>query len=164
MSSPEPVYKSRWHEASGTCHGGSPGDATLKDSLTFIDGVAVPDYERNLRHDRVAILRVKIKTLAWEAKEIRRAAKRHDCRHWGPLNHHNITVVRPEARHALLAYAYLRDRPRCAAEGTLRPGNAPDFKRFKGLVKRFSEAEHRHPANPKQIAMEEDMDFWWKNS
>lgn len=60
--------------------------------------------------DRREMLKVKVKSLACEAKIIRKEEKR-SC---GPLREelylHRVNVVRREARHAHLAYGFIRGR------------------------------------------------------
>lgn len=87
-------------------------------------------------------LKVKIKSLAAEARIIRmeeRRARRTSLR--CGLAEHRRGVVRREARIAQLAYGYLRGRPRSTVEPKTRPGNAPDWKRVAGLVSRYGSAE-----------------------
>ncbi len=55
-------------------------------------------------------LKIKIKSLAAEARIIRKEeGKLHGMRKWG-LQHHRTTVVRDAARRTLVAYQYLRGR------------------------------------------------------
>lgn len=65
----------------------------------------------------LAKFRVKIKSLAVEARIIRAEEKR--CKSdsdRGNLRHHRITAVRDEQRWTLLAYAYVRGIPYCSVE------------------------------------------------
>lgn len=85
----------------------------------------------------LAELRVKVKSLAAEARIIRREERRARCgRTRESLYLHRIRDVRGEARAALLAYAFLRGREYGAAE---TPGkfNRPDWKRVLALVNKF---------------------------
>lgn len=86
---------------------------------------------------RITMLKVKIKSLAAEARIIRR----EELRLPGParlrqeLHTHRTCDVRAEQRASLLAYAFLRGRtrgacePKCAAE--------PDWQRVLRLVEKF---------------------------
>lgn len=69
-------------------------------------------------------LRVKLKSLAAEAKIIRveeqRANKYKDYATQNELNRHRVDVVRHHSRHTLLAYQFLRGVPYAAVE---RPGS-----------------------------------------
>lgn len=61
--------------------------------------------------ERLTHLRIKIKNLADEARTIREEARRTSGMAKWDLNHHRTTVVRPHARHNLLAYGLLRGTP-----------------------------------------------------
>ena len=82
-------------------------------------------------------LKVKIKSLAAEARIIRREERRYANREERPsLVEHRRGVVRSEARCSLLAYAYLRHMPyRCVEASTKRK---PDWGKIDGLIKRFA--------------------------
>lgn len=55
-------------------------------------------------------LKIKVKSLAQEARIIRKEeGKLHGMRKWG-LQHHRTTVVRDAARRTLVAYQYVRGR------------------------------------------------------
>jgi hypothetical protein len=64
--------------------------------------------------------RVKIKSLACEAKIIRQEESRRDGWVRGSLRLHRISEVRNEQRHTLLAYAYVRGVPMCVVEQRCR--------------------------------------------
>lgn len=66
--------------------------------------------------------RVKIKSLAEEARIIRKEEQRFDGQSSdrGVLRHHRITVVRDEQRATLLAYAYLKGVPYSVIESRSR--------------------------------------------
>lgn len=67
----------------------------------------------------LSILRVKIKSLAAEAKIIRHEKRRaKDPAHKSELHWHNVFVVRRAARTAQLTYAYLRGVPYAKVERT----------------------------------------------
>lgn len=106
---------------------------------------------------QIKMLKVKIKSLAAEARIIRLEEKRSLGRRVGPgvfkgrrewlflsLRHHRVKDVRGEQRHSLLAYAYLRGRSYASAEGT-RPREwwrEPSWERVAELVRKFG------PLNP----------------
>ena len=60
--------------------------------------------------DRREMLRVKLKSLAAEAKIIRREEQRTHGALRDELAHHRRTVVRSAARHTHLAYGFIRGR------------------------------------------------------
>lgn len=82
-------------------------------------------------------LRVKIKSLASEARIIRQEAQRtNSATARLDLHLHRINVVRKEARAALLAYAFLRRKPYGSVERyTHEP---PDWARVKRIAQRFA--------------------------
>jgi len=88
-----------------------------------------------------AKFRVKIKSLAVEAKFIRieekRAARGPDC---NELHLHRVGVLRSESRSTLLAYAYGRGVPYCAVESCAR---VPDHKRIAAILRSLTYAEVR---------------------
>jgi len=92
---------------------------------------------------RVKLLKVKIKSLAAEARiirlEERRAGKSNTLRE--QLYRHRTRDVRTEQRASLLAYAFLRGRPLAAVEPKRGPEHewqaAARWKRVEELVKRF---------------------------
>lgn len=93
-------------------------------------------------------LRVKIKSLAVEARIIRleeqRAKKRHDTALLVSLEQHRKYVVRSEARHSQLAYAFLRGKPYDMVETKwLSPrmgGRAVSWGSVESIAKRFSDS------------------------
>jgi hypothetical protein len=76
-------------------------------------------------NERIIHLRVKIKNLADEARTIREEAKKVSGMAKWRLNDHRTGVVRPHARHNLLAYGLLRGIPYEVIEKKCR--EAPDF-------------------------------------
>lgn len=62
-------------------------------------------------------LKVKLKSLAAEAKIIRDLERRCARRHRGQLREHRIHPVRAATRNTLLAYGFLRGRPLATIEG-----------------------------------------------
>lgn len=87
-------------------------------------------------------LRVKIRSLADEARVIRdeerRAKDAHDYTLVNSLCNHRKQSVRPEARCALLAYAFLRRMPYERLERD--PRSKPNWTRIKKMVERFTNA------------------------
>ena len=85
-------------------------------------------------------LKMKIMSLAAEARIIRTEEKKwpgeHDARLG--LHRHLIHEVRPEARHALLAYGFLRGRDYRHLE--FKAARAPDWDRVQKLVEKFGAA------------------------
>lgn len=85
--------------------------------------------------ERLIHLRIKIKNLADEARSIREEARKTSGMvKWG-LNDHRKTVVRPHARHNLLAYGALRGTPYETIEKKCR--EAPNFATVKQHAKKF---------------------------
>lgn len=87
----------------------------------------------------VAALRVKVKSLAEEARIIRHEECRAEAA-WHPelrqsLWRHRTWDVRREQRAALLAYAFIRGRS--YAEVERRTRSAPDLTRLKQLVEKY---------------------------
>lgn len=86
-------------------------------------------------------LKMKIKSLAAESRLIRYEEEHH----WpaghpmrASLQSHRVTVVRYEARCALLAYAFLRGRHYSQAESSCARAGMPDAERIAKLIRRFS--------------------------
>lgn len=104
-------------------------------------------------------LKIKIKTLASEATYIRteerkalkssRWCKEHQQAKESEtqaglrerLHRHRVATVRPEARHSLLAYGFLRGRAYEKMESSVRKGNKPDFPRIGRMLKRVCDAD-----------------------
>ncbi len=106
--------------------------------------------------DRRIHLKVKIKSLAEEAKIIKQEARklkvearRLDHAHGNPdlakklrwqvnsLLYHKDFPVGNEARHSLLAYAVLRGKPYFVVEAKCREDNRPSFKKVEEMALRF---------------------------
>jgi len=83
-------------------------------------------------------LKIKIKSLAEEARIIRREEKRFPGWHGTRtgLYLHRVQVVRREARAALLAYGFLRGRRYERIEAKRR-GEEPDWRRVTQLVQKY---------------------------
>jgi hypothetical protein len=86
---------------------------------------------------RIKMLKVKIKSLACEARIIRREERlagggsQLQCE----MHRHRTIDVRPEQRASLLAYAFLRGRSRTACEP--KYAAEPDWGRVLKLVEKF---------------------------
>ena len=94
-----------------------------------------------------AELRVKIKSLATEAHIIRAEERKAVGDRRQSLHLHRTIDVRREARHALLAYAFLRHMPYRRVEVTTRCDKLPfdrprpDWGRVATIVSNFSDIE-----------------------
>jgi len=96
-------------------------------------------------NERIIHLRIKVKSLADEAKTIRQEAKKTSGMvKWG-LNHHRTTVVRRHTRHNLLAYGLLAGIPYEIMEKKCH--QAPDFIWVAKIAKSFG-------------GIEEDIGLW----
>lgn len=104
---------------------------------------------------RIKMLKVKIKSLAEEARIIRQEEERAKGRRKCPsgvhpdhkvflgrddelrmeLRGHRVGIVRSEQRHSLLAYAFLRGRPLAKVEAKCEA--PPDWSRVAKLVEKF---------------------------
>ncbi len=82
--------------------------------------------------ERTIHLRIKVRSLADEAKSIRREARKTIGMVKWRLNHHRTTVVRDHARHNLLAYGILRGVPYGAME--VECHEKPNFPRVAKLA------------------------------
>lgn len=86
-------------------------------------------------------LRVKLKSLAAEAKIIRleeqRANQHKDYELQTSLHLHRAGVVRSQSRHTLLAYQFLRGVPYAAVEGKVREGNLPSVLAIANMVRKY---------------------------
>ena len=112
-------------------------------------------------HTKKTYLRIKVLSLAAEAKLIRNEEARwvkkdgkkdHPIR-WG-LHHHRIFDVRNEQRAALLAYGFLRGRRYKQLEAKCY--TQPKWGRVLALVTKYG-------ANPDQEAMFEELRVWRGN-
>lgn len=118
--------------------------------------------------NRIKMLKVKIKSLAEEARIIRREETKALCRSlppemrtkyrdldlYGELRQHRVWDVRREQRASLLAYAFLRGKPLSACEGNSvasRTGwQCLDWVRVFQLVLKFG------PVSPAETKAETD--------
>lgn len=80
-------------------------------------------------------LRVKIKSLAEEARIIRHEERQTRGREKWNLQYHRKTVVRPEARASLLAYCLLRGRTYETIEQS--PHTNPDWSKVSRMVAKY---------------------------
>jgi len=97
-----------------------------------------------VRRDRRTELKVKIKSLAAEARLIRteelRAKKCGDTHKLNSLHSHRVVVVREQARASLLCYAMLRGRPYSQLEArrnSTRPSKPFPFEKVVKMAKSF---------------------------
>lgn len=92
--------------------------------------------------DSIAHLRVKIKSLAAEAKiirdEERRAKASKQTTLVNSLSNHRRGIVRRESRHSQLAYGFMRNRKLAAIES--RCSARPDWEAVRKMVERFAGA------------------------
>lgn len=86
--------------------------------------------------DKRAFLKVKLKSLAAEAKIIRKEEKRNQ-RLSLELRLHRVYNVRREARLTLLAYAFIRGRTYKSVEATVRQGHEPNWTRVKEMIIKY---------------------------
>lgn len=82
-------------------------------------------------------LRVKIKSLAEEARIIRHEEQRCHSDFRSGLYMHRIDVVRPECRAALLAYAFLRGKPSPETKSYPSWNRTKAYSRARDLVKKY---------------------------
>lgn len=90
-----------------------------------------------------AYLKVKIKSLAAEAKIIRREEKRYPGGHAVRIGLylHRIHEVRDESRSAHLAYGFLKGRTYSQIEQGAR--KTPDWSRIERLIHKYGEGDMR---------------------
>lgn len=98
----------------------------------------------------LAYLKIKIVSLAAEAQLIRKDEKKYKARHrkrggdltreiYLGLRQHRTDVVRSEARHALLAYGFLRGTPygKMESPGKRNIASQPNLKRVLELIVKY---------------------------
>jgi hypothetical protein len=94
-----------------------------------------------IRENGYYYIKVKILSLAAEAKIIRKQeqkARKHGNRSLRVgLADHRRGIVRREARHAQLAYGFLRGRAYKQMEAKCHPGCGPDFAKVKSSIERY---------------------------
>lgn len=98
----------------------------------------------------IVYLRVKIRSLAEEARIIRKEERRfpkgsRNNEVYFGLHTHRTYDVRNEARHALLAYAFLRHRPYRTVEPKCH--TEPLWDRVWTLIKKYGHTQDRNPFN-----------------
>ena len=85
--------------------------------------------------DRREMLRVKVKSLAVEARIIRREAQRTHGVLRDELHTHRVWLLRSEARHTHLAYGFIRGRTYLQIEP--KAATAPNWERVRKMTKRY---------------------------
>lgn len=85
--------------------------------------------------DKRVHLKIKLKSLAAEARIIRLEERRHRGPYQGDLHGHRVHVVRREARHSHLAYAFIRGHSYQAVEPKAK--RAPDWEAVARLVSKY---------------------------
>jgi len=92
-------------------------------------------------------LKIKRKNLADESRDIRKeefkAKKAGDTSTLNSLHDHRINIVRPAARSAHLAHAFLRRKPYASVEASCRKGNEPNIRSIASTVRKFGTDEQR---------------------
>ena len=88
-------------------------------------------------NEKVLYLKIKIKSLAVEAKLIRLEERKVKGLTKHNLSEHRKHVVRPEARATLLAYGFLRGRDYRSIESNAT--TKPDWTKVKSMVKRYTD-------------------------
>lgn len=105
------------------------------------------DYSKQMKAARLSKFRVKIKSLAAEARIIRTEEKRFSSPGWhdalGTIHHHRVHDVRNEQRATLLAYAWHRRVPYTIVESnSKKPFPVSSVKRIlKSLANEWSVTE-----------------------
>lgn len=93
-------------------------------------------------------LKIKLKSLAEEARIIKKQERKMKGPNWGPsyerslLQRHRLDVVRPETRCTLLAYGYLRGLSLDHVESSSR--TEPDWERVYTMIKKYGSYDLRH--------------------
>jgi hypothetical protein len=93
----------------------------------------------NEKNEKLVHLKIKIQSLVDESRNIRREANKTNGMSKWKLNHHRTAVVRPHARHNLLAYGCLRGIPYSVIEKKCH--YAPNFNTVIKHAKKFGGAE-----------------------
>lgn len=91
--------------------------------------------------DRRIHLRIKIKSLAAEARIIRQEAKKLSGLDKHTLNEHRTGIVREQARLSQLAYGALRGVPYRVMEQRCGEDNFPDLKRILAMARKFGASD-----------------------
>jgi hypothetical protein len=94
-----------------------------------------------IRENGYFYIKVKILSLAAEAKIIRKQEAKARAHGNSSLRRglaeHRRGIVRHEARHAQLAYGFLRGMPYKKMEAKCHPGCEPDFKKVRSSIERY---------------------------
>jgi hypothetical protein len=85
---------------------------------------------------------IKAQQRRWKAAPRQAGAAPHAM--WWSLREHRLDVVRPEARHSLLAYGFLRGRPYRAMEAKCY--QEPDWDKVHDMALRFGGGDKRDVA------------------
>lgn len=93
--------------------------------------------------DRREMLRVKIKSLAEEARIIRREEHRSTQQLRNELHNHRVGIVRYEARHAHVAYGLVKGRTVEQIEGKAK--SEPDWKKIKSMIIKYGPTKFAYP-------------------
>jgi hypothetical protein len=88
-----------------------------------------------MENEMKTYLKIKIKSLAAEARIIRGEERKWPGPLRAGLRKHRLRDVRAEARYALLAYGFLRHRPLAAVEGKAR--SEPCWERVQKLAEKY---------------------------
>lgn len=94
--------------------------------------------------DRREMLRIKVKSLAEEAKIIRKEEKRTHSDLRNQLRNHRVLVVRTESRLAGLALGIIRGKTLGSMEPTSH--TPPDWGRVRSMLKKYGNPEMVEPA------------------
>lgn len=96
-------------------------------------------YQNDKIIDRREMLRVKLKSLAEEARIIRREERRTHGRLRDELHLHRIGVVREAARNTHIAYGLIKGRTLEQIEGNAK--SAPDWDAIGKMLKKYGPRE-----------------------
>jgi hypothetical protein len=108
--------------------------------LKFWHGIFFGDEPMKKRTDKRLFLKVKIKSLAEEARIIRlEECRARDPHNLHELHQHRVDVVRKASRNTLLAYGFLRGRTRAQMEPTAKNEwfNRPNWDEVRRMVKQY---------------------------
>lgn len=85
----------------------------------------------------IRFLKVKVKSLAAEARIIRHEERGSHGQLRNDLHSHRVHVVRREARATLLAYGYARGKTYASMERS--PRSVPDWDKVERMIKKYSQ-------------------------
>ncbi|MCA9233250.1 MAG: hypothetical protein KDA57_21580 [Planctomycetales bacterium] len=86
---------------------------------------------------RSPFLRVKLKSLAEEARIVRREERKAHSDVRSSLHDHRVHVVRKAARNTHIAYGLLLGKTLEQIEGTATPARPPDWKAIEKMVRQY---------------------------